>query len=125
MSSSALLTSADVPGAMRSTQVTHRFSGRGKKKGARIFASARFDFPCNLLTYLLKFACTERFATIVTEQVNAVPEHDPVQFTNVLPAGGVAVRVTTVPELNFAEQVLPQLMPATSLVTVPVLLRPI
>jgi hypothetical protein len=39
---------------------------------------------------------------MVTLQVFAVPEHAPPQLTNVLPAGGVAVMVTTVPELNFA-----------------------
>jgi hypothetical protein len=41
-----------------------------------------------------------------------------------LPAGGVAVRTTAANELNFAEQLLPQLIPATSLVTEPALLRP-
>ena len=42
-----------------------------------------------------------------------------------MPIGGVAVRVTAAPALYFAEYVLPQLMPARSLVTVPTLLRPI
>ena len=43
----------------------------------------------------------------------------PLQPAKVEPDAGVAVRVTTVPLLKFAEQVLPQLMPAGELVTVP------
>jgi hypothetical protein len=38
---------------------------------------------------------------------------------NVAPAAGVAVSVTAVPLLKDAEQVVPQLMPAGALVTVP------
>jgi hypothetical protein len=37
----------------------------------------------------------------------------------VAPAEGVAVRVTAVPLLNDAEHVVPQLIPAGALVTVP------
>jgi hypothetical protein len=44
----------------------------------------------------------------------------PDQPENIEPAAGVAVSVTKVPLLNEAEQVLPQLMPAGPLVTVPV-----
>ena len=44
----------------------------------------------------------------------------PLQPPKVEPEAGVAVRVTMVPLLKFAEQVLPQLMPAGELVTVPV-----
>lgn len=65
---------------------------------------------------------------IVTLQVGEVPEQAPDQFTNSLPAGGVAVRVTTVPSVNLAEQLPPQLsvrsLPAGVAVTVPGLLRP-
>src|SRR5512143_514126 len=43
----------------------------------------------------------------------------PLQPVNVEPAAGVATRATTVPLLNDAEQVLPQLRPAGLLVTVP------
>ena len=54
-----------------------------------------------------------------TEQVS-VPEHPaPFQPVNVEPLSGVAVSVTTVPEQNGYEQVLPQSMPAISLFTVP------
>ena len=45
---------------------------------------------------------------MVTAQVGAVPEQAPPQLANVLPAGGVAVKVTTVPSMNFAEQFPPQ-----------------
>ena len=44
----------------------------------------------------------------------------PLQPVNVEPAAGVATRATTVPRLNDAEQVLPQLRPAGLLVTIPV-----
>lgn len=48
-----------------------------------------------------------------------VPEHAPDQPANVEPAAGVAVRVTTVPHVNDAEHVAPQLMPEGDDVTVP------
>jgi fatty acid desaturase len=75
--------------------------------------------------YLLKFACTEVSLITFRLQIGAVPEQPPAQLAKVLPAGGVAVRVTMVPDTNFAEHALPQLMPGRSLVTVPGLLRPI
>jgi hypothetical protein len=43
----------------------------------------------------------------------------PLQPAKVEPEAGVAVSVTVVPLLNAAEQVLPQLIPAGLLVTVP------
>lgn len=51
-----------------------------------------------------------------------VPLHAalPLQPVNVLPLFGVAVSVTAVPLLKFAEHVLPQLIPDGTLVTVPV-----
>ena len=54
--------------------------------------------------YLPKLACAVTFALMVNTQTLVVPEQAFVQLTNVLPAGGVAVNVTTVPALNFAEQ---------------------
>jgi hypothetical protein len=55
-------------------------------------------------------------AFIVTEPLaHPVPDHP----AKVDPAAGVAVKVTTVPLLKAAEQVLPQLMAAGELVTVP------
>src|SRR5688572_23262473 len=49
-----------------------------------------------------------------------VPLHGPVQPVKVDPRAGVAVRVTIVPAVYGAAQVVPQLMPARLLVTVPV-----
>jgi hypothetical protein len=49
-----------------------------------------------------------------------VPVHAPLHPAKVDPAAAVAVRVTEVPLLKLAEQVVPQLMPAGELVTVPV-----
>ncbi len=43
----------------------------------------------------------------------------PLQPAKVEPEAAVAVRVTAVPLLKLTEQVLPQLMPAGELVTVP------
>lgn len=55
---------------------------------------------------------------IVTVQA-ALPLQAPVQPAKVLPAAGVADRVTVVPEVNEAVQVEPQEMPAGRLDTVP------
>ena len=43
----------------------------------------------------------------------------PLQPVNVEPASGVAVNVTIVPDVNEAEQVAPQSIPAGELVTDP------
>ena len=48
-----------------------------------------------------------------------VPEHAPVQPANTEFASGAAVSVTAVPVLKLAVHVLPQLIPAGELVTVP------
>ena len=61
---------------------------------------------------------TEPAAVIVIVHV-PVPVHAPPQPVNVEPATGVAVKFTTVPLLNDAEQLVPQLMPAGALVMVP------
>ena len=66
----------------------------------------------------LNVAVTERAAVIDTVHV-PVPVHAPLQPANVEPDAGVALKVTTVPLLKEAEQVLPQLIPAGLLVTVP------
>ena len=95
---------------------------KGRQKPAQINSNS----PSG---YLPNTACTEVSFVTVTLQVKAVPLQAPDQFTNALPAGGVAVSVTTVPSVNFAEQLPPQeiarSLPLTSLVTVPLLLRPI
>jgi hypothetical protein len=46
-------------------------------------------------------------AVMVTVQ-EPVPEHAPLQPTNMDLAAGVAVRLTTVPPAKLAEQVVPQ-----------------
>jgi hypothetical protein len=48
-----------------------------------------------------------------------VPVHAPFQPVNVEPAAGVAVKVTAVPPVKDARQVVPQEIPAGALVTVP------
>jgi len=55
----------------------------------------------------------------VTVQVVAVPVHAPLQPVKVEPAPAAAVSVTGVPVVYDAEHVVPQLMPAGLLVTVP------
>ena len=61
------------------------------------------------------------FAVVMlTVQVVAVPVQAPDQPVKLEPAAGAAVSVTDVPLLKLAEQVLPQLIPAGLLVTVPV-----
>lgn len=66
----------------------------------------------------LKVAVTEAAAESVTLQV-AVPVQAPDHPANVEPEPGAAVKVTVVPLENVALQVVPQLMPAGVLVTVP------
>jgi hypothetical protein len=65
-----------------------------------------------------KVAVTSRAALIVTVQV-LVPVQAPLKPVKIDPAVGEAVRVTTVPLANGAEQVAPQETPAGELVTVP------
>ena len=67
----------------------------------------------------LKVAVTLLALAMVTLQLLDVPEHAPLQPANVLPAVACAVKVTCVFAEKLLEQVLPQLMPAGELVTVP------
>jgi hypothetical protein len=71
-----------------------------------------------LTVWSAKVAVTERAALIVTVQV-PVPVQAPLQPVKVESVVGAAVKVTTVPAVNEAEQVVPQEMPARLLVTVP------
>ena len=64
-------------------------------------------------------AVTEVAPLTVTVQL-PVPEQPPLQPVKLEPALATAVKVTCSPELNDAEQVAPQAMPAGKLVTVPV-----
>jgi hypothetical protein len=64
-------------------------------------------------------AVTDRAALIVTEHVETAPLHAPVHPENVEPVAGVAVKVTTVPEVNVALHVAPHEMPPLDEVTVP------
>ena len=66
----------------------------------------------------MKVAVTDLAAVIVTEQV-PVPTQAPLQPAKVEPAAAAAVRVTTVPLTKLAEHVVPQLIPAGLLLTVP------
>jgi len=59
------------------------------------------------------------FVLTVTVQGPVPRQLDPVQPAKDEPAAGVAVRVTTVPLANDTEQLVPQLIPAGLLVTVP------
>ena len=73
-----------------------------------------------MLPVAKKLAVTVFAALIVTMQVEAVPLHAPPQPENELPEPGAAVNVTLVPLVKLALHVVPQLMPAGLLVTVPV-----
>ena len=63
-------------------------------------------------------AVTDLLEFMVTVQA-PVPEQAPDQPVKVETASATAVRVTDRPSLKDTEQVLPQLMPAGELVTVP------
>src|SRR5437660_11053537 len=69
------------------------------------------------LSAAVKVADTVCAEFMVTTQA-AVPEHAPPHPPNLESAAGVAVKVTMVPLLKLAEQVLPQLMDALLLLTV-------
>src|SRR5215203_7260604 len=64
-------------------------------------------------------AVTSRAWSIATVHVPVPEQPSPSQPANVDPDAGVAVSVTEVPSVKLAEQSDPQLMPAGSLVTVP------
>ncbi len=64
-------------------------------------------------------AVTVRSEFIVTLQLRVPEQPPPDQPVKVEPDAALAVRVTAVPGLKLAEQVLPQLIPAGELVTVP------
>lgn len=67
----------------------------------------------------LNVAVTD-FAAVIDTTHEPVPLHAPPQPANVDPAAAVGVSVTDVALLKFAEHVVPQLMPAGELVTLPV-----
>jgi len=58
-------------------------------------------------------------AAFIVRLQGPVPAQPPLQPAKVEPAAGAAVRVTRVPVVKEVEQVVPQLMPAGELVTVP------
>ncbi len=66
---------------------------------------------------MVNTASTVRLPFIVTVQV--VPEQTPWYPLKVEPVAAVAFKVTLVPSAKTKEQVVPQLMPAGVLVTVP------
>jgi len=77
-----------------------------------------------LLTVSAKDDCTNVAVTVVaafrvTTQVPVPEQPPPLQPVNVEPVCGDAVRVTTVPCVNEIVHVVPQLIPAGELVTVP------
>ena len=61
---------------------------------------------------LSNVAVTVFAASIVSVQVTAEPEQSPLHFAKDDPAAGVAVSVTWLSVVKFAEQVDPQLIPA-------------
>jgi hypothetical protein len=67
----------------------------------------------------LNVAVTDCAAFILTLQEPPVPEHAPLHPAKLDPAFAVAVKVTVVPLLKFALQVLEQLIPEGALVTEP------
>jgi len=78
----------------------------------------------DLVTVSAKDDCTKVAVTVVaalsvTTQVLVPVQPPPLQPLNVEPVCGDAVRVTTVPIVNEVVHVVPQLMPAGELVTVP------
>ncbi|MBI3325008.1 MAG: hypothetical protein HYZ92_06975 [Candidatus Omnitrophica bacterium] len=73
----------------------------------------------DVVVVVLNVAVTLRLVVIETVQLVAVPLQLPDQPPKVEPEAVLAVRVTEVPLAKLALQVLPQLIPAGLLVTVP------
>lgn len=73
----------------------------------------------NVSLLALKVAVTDVLAFMVTVQLPVPLQPPPLQPAKTDPLDGVVVRVTEVPLLNDAEQVLPQMIPSGVLVTVP------
>jgi hypothetical protein len=72
-----------------------------------------------LWTFRVKVAVTDLAALIVTTQVDVPEQPSPLQPVKLEVIPAAAVSVTTVLLAKFAEQVVPQSMPAGALVTVP------
>jgi hypothetical protein len=77
-----------------------------------------FAFGTRHKTMGANVALTVASASIVTWQAPR-PEQPPLHPVNVDPAAAVAISVTTVPPVNGAEHVEPQLSPAGTLVAAP------
>ena len=82
-------------GAARGRLVDPPGPNAAKGKGAEPRGPAPDAFA-GVRLYFENTAWTLAFAVTKTVQVGAVPVQAPDQLTNVLPAGGVAVRVTVV-----------------------------
>ena len=76
-------------------------------------------FVTDKLYWGTKSAVTEVSAVRLTVHVPVPAQTAPLHPANADPAAGVAVRVTEVPRLIWAEQVAPQLIPAGELVITP------
>src|SRR5687767_2937709 len=74
--------------------------------------------PGTPVVTMLKVAVTER-AWLIVGTHDPIPEHAPVQPSNVEPVLAASVNVTDVPELYASVQSEPQSIPAGLLVTVP------
>src|SRR5262245_31053863 len=72
-----------------------------------------------------KVAVTDVAAVTVTTHVPVPVQPPPLQPVKVDPAAAAAVKLTTVPDVNETEQVVPQLMPEGELVTVPLPVPPL
>ena len=67
----------------------------------------------------MKVAVTVVAAETVTVQAQVPVQPPPLQPLKVEPLAGVAVRVTVLPLVKLTEHVVPQVIPAGELVTVP------
>ncbi len=103
------------PIAAGSPALWHAGKKRGQPEAARVAPpivrdAHRRRAPRTATSYFEKLALADRLAFICTEQTGAVPVQAPLQPTNVLPGGGVAVNATSVPGANSAVQLVPQLI---------------
>jgi hypothetical protein len=108
----------DVPLAKFALHVVPQLTPAGDEVTVPAPLPAFVTASANVVVELLNVAVTARAAVIETVQA-PVPVHAPLHPANDEPLAAAGVRVTEVPLLKLALQVVPQLIPAGAEVTVP------
>ena len=121
LASAAAVNITDVPELNEAVQIEPQLTPDGELLTLPVPVPAFVTVTGNVAaTEVVKVTVTAVAAATATVQVLPDVLPHPVQLVNVDPVSGVAVRTTDVPDPTLNEQVVPQLMPAGELTTVPV-----